>query len=103
MNWKEFRKNVGARFRLYPLPKLKDGDTLTEWNDYDWIVNEIDEANKSVKLNSVGPVYSITLGKDHIHSYMSDTQRPSDGLRYGILKLHVQLIIDGINIKIVPL
>ncbi len=102
MNWREFKKNVGARVRLRPLPVVRTGKLSKDWRDVDWIIQRIDEEAKQIELSAVGFGYAVILGKDHIHSFMSDTQRPPDGLKYGILKLHVRLIIDGVNIKLEP-
>ena len=100
MKWREFKKNIGARMRLHPLPIIRTGDFFKNWRDIDWIINKIDEEAKQIELSAVGFGYTVTLGKDHIHSFMSDTQRPPDGLKYGILKLHVRLVIDSVNIKL---
>ena len=88
--------------RLYPLPIIPVGNSHKEWKDIDWIIHAISEETKQIELRAVAYPYKVMLGKDHIYSYMSDPQRPLDGLEYGILKLHVTLVIDGANIKLRP-
>jgi hypothetical protein len=102
MRWKMFKNNVGARLKLRPIPLISIRDKLSDWEDVHWIVANVNDIGKTVELSSVGYEYVLTLGKDHICSYMTD--RPgSDGIHYGFIKLHVQLVIDGYNIKIEPL
>ncbi|MCF6256861.1 MAG: hypothetical protein L3K25_11295 [Gammaproteobacteria bacterium] len=102
MNWRKFKENVGMRIRLRPLPKMCTNKSSKNWKDIDWIIEYIDEQKKQIGLRTLTYGYAVTLGKDHIYSFISDPQRPYDGLKYGILKLHVTLIIEGVNIKLEP-
>lgn len=103
MNRTEFRKNIGARLRLRPLPRIRVGNDSKQWRDIDWILQRIDESTSVAELSAVGFGYTVRIGLDQIHSYMSDPQRRSFGLRYGFLQLRVGLMIDGVNISSEPL
>jgi len=47
-----------------------------------------------------GHVYR--LGNDHIRNFTADVHRDHDGLKHGFLTLHVQLFIEGANVRAVP-
>jgi hypothetical protein len=97
MNKPYLKKSVGAHVQLRPVPRTRQGEAL----DQDWIVRSVDD--EFIRLDEPALGYTKKLGLDHVHSFMSNPDRDRPPLRYGFLRLHVQLIIDGITIHTEPL
>lgn len=101
MNWKKLSECVGWRMRLRPIPLRFNQLEALPIEDDIWIVQRV-EKQKTVELSNVRTGHLARLGNDHIHHYTSDTISETDGLNHGFLELNIQLIINGVNLKIEP-
>jgi hypothetical protein len=101
MQWEQMKKNVGCRVQLLPVACRLDeaGQELPSIDD-DWIVEEV--AETGVRISNTRTSHTTTLGADHIHHFTSNPDRSQGGIRHGFLTLHVQLFLQGSDLKVRP-
>ncbi|HTC51616.1 MAG TPA: hypothetical protein VK700_06745 [Steroidobacteraceae bacterium] len=104
MNLLQLKKNNhGYHVQLAPLAIHLDslGRELPARND-DWVIQQVTDTD--VVLSAPGPApVVLKLGADHIQSFLSNPGRESPGgIRYGLLKLHVQAFIKDGQVVLVP-
>jgi hypothetical protein len=97
MKKEHLKRSISMRVQLFPIPSSESGERL----DWDWTVESV--GDDRIVLTSVGYPYRATLGLDHVYSFMTNPARDSGSLRYGFLRLHVQLYVGGNEIRIEPL
>lgn len=102
MNARKFVSSLGARVRLWPVPRRMrtDGLELPRKND-DWIVEQVDPRGV-VRLRNVRTDHVALLGNDRIHHFDHEPHRDWDGLKHGLLVLHTQLVLSGPNVFYLP-
>ncbi len=102
MNWKKFKQNTGYRVELDP-PACELDQNGRKIRDLtgDWIIDQIHE-NETFRLSYPETEHFVLLGKDHLFSFMSNPARQGSGLNYAILRLHVQVHVQGIKVSIKP-
>lgn len=100
MNLEQLKRDVGCRRRLVPPACHLDsaGDALPA-RDEEWTIKEVTDEYIEIGADS-GHYYR--LGKDHIRNFTTDIQRSGDGLKLGFLVLHVQLFVQGAEVRAVP-
>ena len=69
--------------------------------DDDWLVRAVDDRRVELVNQRSGDLAS--LGLDHVYGYDSDPQRDTDAIKYGFLKLHVDVTCTGRDVRIEPL
>ena len=101
MNWDKLKHNIGDKVQLVPAACHLDatGDVLPT-RDEDWTI--ISAGADFLEIDT-RPGHTYRLGKDHAHHYTSDAHRSVGGDNYGFLTLNVQLFIQGIAIRAVPI
>src|SRR6266568_5190016 len=97
MNKGYLKKSEGFRVQLRPVPLSRVGQPV----DRDWIIRSADDSR--LQLDEPATGYTVTLGSDHVYSFMTNPARDSAAGKHGFLLLHVQLILDGSTIHIEPL
>jgi hypothetical protein len=97
MNKGYLKKSERFRVQLRPVPLSRAGQPV----DRDWIIRYVDDARLELSEPVTG--YTVTLGTDHVYSFMTNPARDSANAKHGFLLLHVQLILDGHSIHIEPL
>jgi hypothetical protein len=102
VNWNQFKKNIGARYKVEPPACSLDelGAELGEISD-DWILTSIGP-NDVAELTNARTQHVLRLAKDHIYDFRSDTTRPNDGSRYGFLVLKIQVFLQGARLSMRP-
>jgi hypothetical protein len=102
MNWAQFVKQIGARYRLEPPACRLDehGAELPEISD-DWVLTRITDASVA-EFENVRTQHILKLAKDHIYDFRTDTTRPDDGMRYGFLVLKVQVFLQNAELTMRP-
>jgi len=100
MNKDQMRNNVGKRVLLQPPARRlqSDGSLRSPIQDDWWLIEEVSPAG--VKISDPSSGHGRVLGYDHIHKFTSDQSR--DGFDRGFLTLHVQLVVRGDAIEVVP-
>jgi len=100
MNKDQMKNNVGKRVLLQPpARRLRlDGSVQAAATDDWWLVEEVTSAG--VKISDPGTGHFRVLGYDHIQKFTSD--QPRDGFERGFLTLHVQLVVQGNGVDVVP-
>ena len=97
MNKECLAKNVGKKLRILPPPIFVDPIHGHEYDsDLLWILRSV--KNGVATLYQGGLSYTLPLGLDHIHDYLSDSGR-SDGF----LRLRSQVIMRGNECFVEPL
>lgn len=94
------KNNVGKRVRLQPPARRQRSDGSVEAaapDDY-WLVEDVSPSGVTISDPRTG--ISRVLGYDHVQKFTSD--QPRDGFERGFLTLHVQLIVRGNVIDVVP-
>ncbi len=102
MNKEQLNKSLHYRMRLRPIARRFDGKVELEKIDDDWIVIKT-VSGRGIQIKNIRTDHAITLAYDHIRTFMSDTSRPNDGLKYGFLELTIQVSISGYRIDIEPI
>lgn len=99
MNKDMMKKNVHARVRLLPTACRLDhnGLELPPIED-EWIVRAV--SDEGVEISNPRTSHVRMLGYDHIYKFTTDGS--TGGFRRGFLSLHVQLIIQGNEVRILP-
>ncbi|MGH9459654.1 MAG: hypothetical protein ACRD1X_00405 [Vicinamibacteria bacterium] len=91
MNARQFRKSLGQRLRLRPIPKRQLADaTPLHLIDDEWFVERIEEHH--VVLHNLRTGHILELGFDNIREFRSPH----------FLLLRCQVILRGISIVIEP-
>jgi hypothetical protein len=100
MNKDQMKNNVGKRVLLQPPARRLQLDGLVQAAPPDdwWLVEEVTPAG--VKISDPGSGHFRVLRYDHIHKFTSD--QPLDGFERGFLTLHVQLVVQGDGVDVVP-
>lgn len=101
MNKDKLRKSIYHRVRLRPMAKEYFGSI--ESNpiiDDDWSIEQV--TDEGVRIGNLRTHHTKLLGFDHIHHYVSDPGRNSDGFKHGFLTLTVQLYLDGWHVRVEP-
>lgn len=96
MNKAQLKKSVGCYLQLRPVPRTRDGAVI----DDDWVLSSV--TDDRLELHNIPFGYVATLGTDHVYSFMTNPARDAGGVKHGFLSLHVQLILDGPNVRIEP-
>lgn len=100
MNKDMMKKNVGSHVLLVP-PACrlnKDGFELAAVEDDWWLVQSV--ADDGVTISDPRTGHCRLLGYDHIYKFTSDGTRK--GPARGFLSLHVQLTVQGSDVRVVP-
>jgi hypothetical protein len=100
MNKDQMKNNTGKRVLLQPpARRLRlDGSAQSAEPDDWWLVEEVTHAG--VRISDPGTGNSRVLGYDHIQKFTSD--QPRGGFERGFLTLHVQLVVQGNVVDVVP-
>jgi hypothetical protein len=100
MNKDQMKNNVGKRVLLQPPARRVqlDGSVQPAEPDDWWLVEEVTAAGVTISDPRTGNVR--VLGYDHIQKFTSD--QPRDGFERGFLTLHVQLVMQGNVVDVVP-
>jgi hypothetical protein len=101
MNLDQLKRDVGCRRRRLVPPAChldSAGDALPAW-DEEWTIKAVTDEYIEIEADS-GHLYR--LGKDHIRNCTTDIQRSGDGRKLGFLVLHVQLFVQGAEVRAVP-
>lgn len=100
MNLEQLRKNIGHRIQMVPPAHHLDasGHTLPT-QDEDWLIEAINDEN--IRLSKASGHF-VLLGKDHVHHFTTNPQRSSGQVKFGFLTLHVQVIVQGGDVRVVP-
>jgi hypothetical protein len=100
MNKEQMKNNVGKRVLPQPPARRLQLDGLVQAAPPDdwWLVEEVTPAG--VKISDPGSGHFRVLRYDHIHKFTSD--QPLDGFERGFLTLHVQLVVQGDGVDVVP-
>ena len=94
MNWEQMKKSVGCRVQLVPIAcRLDENGRELRRIDDDWIIDEVSIAGVRISNNRTGHV--TTLGKDHVHHFMSSPDRSRMGIPHGFLTVNVQVFLQG--------
>ena len=96
MNKHMLAKSQNARVQIRPAP-LHQGRPTTS----DWIINRVEE--RRIQLWNPGAGYIIWLGLDAVREYMDDMKRTIGEIRYGFLRLKVQLTLSGRDVLVEPI
>jgi len=101
MNWDQMKRNLHARVQLRPIAHRLDeyGRKLPAVDD-EWLIEEV--SGNGVRIRNSRTLHSTTLGKDHIHEYLSNPERSHAGIKHGFLTLKVQINIDPNALSIAP-
>lgn len=101
MNKDMMKKNVNAHVLLVPPACRLDHNGLelkaTVDDDW-WRVESVDD--DGVKISDPRTGHFRTLGYDHIYKFTSDGTK--NGAVRGFLSLHVQVFVQGNNVRVVP-
>lgn len=97
VNKGQLAKNIGDYFRLRPQARDERGAAV----DDDWILRSVDTTK--VQMQNARTGQAVVLGLDHINDYLSDPQRDTGAVRYGFLRLHVELVLKAKGVEIEPL
>ncbi|MEK6656712.1 MAG: hypothetical protein AABY58_04650 [Nitrospirota bacterium] len=102
MNWTHFKKNVGRRFQLEPIPCYIDaaGNESPEISD-DWEIEDITESDV-IHIRNIRTGHKALLGKDHIYEYRSNPSRKDGEKEYGFLILKVHIFIQNDEVCLRP-
>jgi hypothetical protein len=100
MNKDQMKNNVGKRVLLQPPARRvrMDGSVQAAEPDDWWLIEEVTPSG--VKLSDPSTGHFRVLGHDHIQKFTSD--QPRDGFERGFLTLHVQLVVQGNGVDVVP-
>ncbi len=92
----QLKKIKGYRVRLDPVAHVTNG---LPQNDDDWKVEESDAVLTLVNMRTR---HMLELGRDQIRGFTSDPMRDSGGVKYGLLKLTVQVTLtpDGAQVRL---
>ncbi len=101
MNLRQLKKDVGCRVQLAPVARWLD-ETNRELppEDDEWIIEDV--TDESVRIFNTHTGLVITLGKDHVHSFASNPQESTGGIKHGFLVLHVQVYMRGAKCWVRP-
>lgn len=101
MNWEQLKRCAGFRVQLEPVACRLDefGRELPPEND-DWIVQNV--SSVGIRISNLRTGHATTLGPDHIHHFTSNPDRSRNGLQYGFFTLHVQIFLQGSELRIRP-
>lgn len=93
MNWDQIGKNVGMHFDLRPRPiGLFNPDSL-------WALQQVDKSGRTLQLGNIETGHVLRLRGDAIRGFLHNSQVRNRGY----LQLHVQVIVDGRDIRCEPL
>src|SRR5690348_4637630 len=100
MNLEQLKKDVGYWVQLEPIAYRLDehGFELPTENE-DWIIQQVTD---TVRISNIRSGHFAVLGSDHIYKFTTNTQRHPATQKYGFLSLHVQLVIQGVNVTMRP-
>lgn len=95
MNWAQFKKGIGMRFQLEPVPCRLDEHNreLPKEND-DWLLQNVLPSDV-VSLRNLRTDHVAELGKDHIYDFRSNPSRSAGDIKYGFLVLKMQIFMQG--------
>lgn len=101
MNLEQIKRNVGYRVKLAPPAYHLDavGEPLLPVPDADWTIMSVTDEYLEIVTDS-GAFYR--LGKDHVRNFTTDPHRSRDGREHAFLVLHMQLYIQGSDVRAVP-
>jgi len=101
MNWDQFKKNLGARYRFEPPAVRLDavGNDLPAPDDDLWILQSVSDG--VARLESTATPMIVELAKDNIKEFGSDAARSNRaGIKHGFLLLKVQVFIQGQSLSL---
>jgi hypothetical protein len=100
MNKDQMKNNVGKRVLLLPPARRfkADGTVRTPVADDWWIIEDVSATG--VKISDPATGHVRVLGYDHIYKFTSD--QPRDGFERGFLTLHVQIVVKGNTVEVIP-
>ena len=101
MNKDMMKKNVNAHVLLIPPACRLDHiglESKTTVDDDWWRVESVED--DGVKISDPRTGHFRTLGYDHIYKFTSDGTK--DGAARGFLSLHVQMFVQGNDVRVVP-
>jgi hypothetical protein len=100
MNKEQMRKNVGTQVRLLPPACRLDANGLERKriDDDFWMIEDVSE--QGVRISDPRTGHLKLLGYDHIQKFTTDGTKA--GARRGFLTLHVQLFVQGNDVKVLP-
>lgn len=94
------KKNVGSHVLLVP-PACRlngEGFEIAGVEDDWWLVQSVTDDGVTISDPRTG--HFRLLGYDHVYKFTSDGTR--NGTARGFLSLHVQLIVQGNDVRVVP-
>jgi len=97
VNRAQLTKTIGQHVRLRPEAKGPRGEPV----DDDWLVRAVDDRRVELVNQRSGDL--ALVGLDHVYGYDSNPQRDTDAIKYGFLKLHVEVTLTGRDVRIEPL
>jgi hypothetical protein len=100
MNKDMMKKNVGVHVLLVPPACRLDqhGFELKAVDDDWWLIQDV--TNDGVQISDPRTGHFRNLGYDHVHRFTTDGTR--NGSRRGFLSLHVQVFVQGNDVRVVP-
>jgi hypothetical protein len=100
MNLEQLKRDVGHQVKIVPPACHLDAasDPLPSLNE-DWTIEAV--TNDYVEIHAASG-HRYRLAKDHIRNFTADVQSSTGDNKHGFLTLHVQLVVEGVNVKAVP-
>lgn len=100
MNLKMLKRDVGYLIRLLPTVIYCDADGIpTGAPDGHWTITSV--GHDGVTITSQSGI-NCRLSTDHVYRFVTDLVLPDDTSTRGFLQLHVQIVIRGTEVSVVP-